>query len=1200
MNVSISLLICLWLLGLLFITLHRIGIRYKPMLLRVALVGLAVIHTWRPILIAFIQANPLVIQQNSTLSFSFSSPILGPVIFATFLMVVTYSGPLRANLLTFNLGAVVLLSGILTALATRWFAAMFGDLSSSLDAILALLGYRQYIANILAFIFGIYTNTLIYQFIIKYWPRKGVWFAWVGSMLAGCMSAFLFTFVGYWNTIDISWVLKTELTGWTLSSLFLFPFVSVYLRYLQRQLEQGRWGQTQGIRSSLGIVRGSLNLRMAFEDLERQLLQESGAFRLLYEVRERVLRARAPEILIEEVCHLLLEYGGYRLVWVRLADERIRDLNIAASCGEETGGLSTFEALIDRIYSTEEFNDADTQDVNPFVLRNIQRDHRLAEWRGEIERRGFHSLAILPLQMEGRLLGSVNVVSAEAEAFNGEMIEVLQIVADDLSHGIARLQMEKRRGEEFEALRKASLSMISSLESKAVLENVLKHTLEFIDADDAHIFLFDGDEVFFGAARWASEDHDKPYSEPRPHGLTYKVARTGKPIVINSTAEHELYQDDPWEGAIVGMPLKTGERTIGVMNVAYLQAHEFEDVELRMLRILANQAAIAIENVRLYEASESERQRVYLLHDIAQVVSQTLDPVELLQRAVTLINDNLEGESTEAFMLDPYGDRMQLLASVRRDRISITDLDSRLEMRVGKGLIGWVAEHGEPILRSDVRGDELWLRIPGVGENVRSALCVPVYANENLRAVIAIFHKKVGAFRNEHLDLLESIAHQVGLALANAEQYQQINRRLSEVTTLRHVAQVVNRRLNMQSLLFEVVRQVGEELGYPVVEIYLVEDDELVLRAARGSEDAIPFRLPISQGVTGRAARMAEAIFVPDVSLDPEYVSGCTDSQCEIVVPLQTDDVVIGVLNVESPLRNDLSEDDMRLLMLLADNISIAIENAALYERLSRHAEELEATIADRTEELAEALKKSQEADRLKTQFVSDVSHELRTPLSNILLYLELLGMGKPDRYESYLATLNRETERLVVLIDDLLTVSRLDADTLELKPTLVDLNTIARGLVEDRKRLFADKNLQVGFEFSTDLPDVVADDRLLSQVISNLMTNAMNYTSPGGCVTISTAIQKENGKRWVTLTVRDTGLGITEEEQARVFQRFFRGKASRKVGTPGTGLGLAICDEIIQRHEGWISLKSEEGAGSAFTIWLPVEPDSTVEERAS
>ena len=100
------------------------------------------------------------------------------------------------------------------------------------------------------------------------------------------------------------------------------------------------------------------------------------------------------------------------------------------------------------------------------------------------------------------------------------------------------------------------------------------------------------------------------------------------------------------------------------------------------------------------------------------------------------------------------------------------------------------------------------------------------------------------------------------------------------MTALRHVAQVVNRRLEMQSLLTEVVRQVGEELGYPVVEISLVEGDQLVLRAACGSEEAMPFQLSITQGVTGRAVRRSEAIYVPDVRMDPDYVSGGTEANC--------------------------------------------------------------------------------------------------------------------------------------------------------------------------------------------------------------------------------------------------------------------------------------------------------------------------------
>ena len=136
---------------------------------------------------------------------------------------------------------------------------------------------------------------------------------------------------------------------------------------------------------------------------------------------------------------------------------------------------------------------------------------------------------------------------------------------------------------------------------------------------------------------------------------------------------------------------------------------------------------------------------------------------------------------------------------------------------------------------------------------------------------------------------------------------------------------------------------------------------------------------------------------------------GWPETKSEIAVPLRKDDVIIGVLNVESPLIDGFSMDDVRGLTLLADQLTVAVENAALYERLQGHAATLESLVESRTAELAEALDKAQEADRLKTRFVSDVSHELRTPLSNIRLYLDLLEKGKSERFAAYLRTLNRE-----------------------------------------------------------------------------------------------------------------------------------------------------------------------------------------------
>jgi len=264
----------------------------------------------------------------------------------------------------------------------------------------------------------------------------------------------------------------------------------------------------------------------------------------------------------------------------------------------------------------------------------------------------------------------------------------------------------------------------------------------------------------------------------------------------------------------------------------------------------------------------------------------------------------------------------------------------------------------------------------------------------------------------------------------------------------------------------------------------------------------------------------------------------------------------------------------------------VAIENAALYERLRRHSAELESTVASRTSELANALDRATEADRLKTQFVSDVSHELRTPLSNIRLYIELLGQASQDRQPAYIETLNRETERLVTLIEDLLSISRLDAGTSPPELVRMDLNEMSRALVADRSKLFSERGLSLRLRLEASSAEVMADENLIAQVIGNLLTNAMHYTPSGGTVTLRTEYS-ESGD-WVTLSVSDTGVGILPEEKAHLFDRFFRGSASREMKNPGTGLGLAISHEIVDRHQGRIDVESALGEGSTFKVRLP------------
>ncbi len=236
------------------------------------------------------------------------------------------------------------------------------------------------------------------------------------------------------------------------------------------------------------------------------------------------------------------------------------------------------------------------------------------------------------------------------------------------------------------------------------------------------------------------------------------------------------------------------------------------------------------------------------------------------------------------------------------------------------------------------------------------------------------------------------------------------------------------------------------------------------------------------------------------------------------------------------------------------------------------------------------------EIDRLKTQFVSDVSHELRTPLTNIRLYLDLIArVTDRGKIERYLKTLSRESDRLANLIEDLLSLSRIDVGTTQLQRRPMNVNDLLRSLAEDRRSLAAKQGLALETEIAQDLPEIRGDERLLSQVFTNFLTNAMTYTQDGGKITLRTRREIDDAGEWVIVEIEDTGLGISLEEQSEIFTRFFRGAASKSTGAPGTGLGLSICQEIAHLHDGYITVASEgtPGKGSCFSVWLPVDNEA-------
>lgn len=807
------------------------------------------------------------------------------------------------------------------------------------------------------------------------------------------------------------------------------------------------------------------------------------------------------------------------------------------------------------------------------------------------------SMLALPLIVGETRIGAALLGFAAHHHFTPNEIAVCKQAAAQVAFALVKmraLEESQMRSDEMEALRKASLSITSNLDLETVLSSIAAFTLDLVRADDIHIFLFDGVYLRFGAAHWSEEGHGEPFIQPREGGLTYSVAHSGERIVVSHVDDHPLFKDWHWGGAIVGIPLKIRKKVVGVMNVALDEPHDFDDAELRVMGLFADQAAIMIENANLFQSIVEERSHVELLYDLAQELAITLDADVILNRALALTVENLYAKSGVISLMDREGRSLQDYATIIKISDSGADPDTAIRETFEPTVIERVVESREALLVAEFnkKGEEAeW---HSTNPEISSAVAAPILSDEEMFGVMAIFHDAPGYFHSEHVDILVAITQHISLALSNARRYQQIERRLSEMNLVRQVVQVVNRRLEMQPLLKEVVNQVADVLGYPVVDIYLVDEGALVMGAARGTPVDTTSTYPFSQGVIGRAVLSGEAVYVPDVKKDKDYIEASPDTQSEIAVPLMKEGVVIGVLNVESPQLGGFSEDDVRILDLLADQLSIAVENAALYERLCDHADELQIVVAERTAELAAALEQAQAADRLKTQFVSDVSHELRTPLSNIRLYLDLLSRGPTERFDAYMETLSRETDRLVALIEDLLTISRMDAGTITPEPVEVNLNVIAKGLVDDRCQLYADRDLDLSLNMDEELPSVLADEKMISQVIANLMTNAMHYTPPGGEIVITTRQEHGDDQEWVTLIVEDTGLGIPDAERSQIFERFFRGTASREMKVSGTGLGLAISKEILDRHQGKITLSSNDQEGTAFTIWLPLEDQSS------